>query len=250
MNPFKDHPTDPIFSRSHAFIGFALAMAAGTINVGGFLAFGRFVSHVTGFATLFGGESSSGRWVEAFELLSVPIFFLLGSMLSAYLIDRKRHQGHKPDLHWAMWIVTLNLGVASWLGAHDFFSAFGGGLDLTRDYLLLALLSLASGTMNGLITSASSGALRSTHLTGTTTDLGLGLVRVMFPNNDSRRHLREVRANWLRVGTIAFFVTGSLLGGLFFRHKGYHGFFLPTLLTLGLAIYLTLARLSALRESV
>jgi uncharacterized membrane protein YoaK (UPF0700 family) len=60
---------------------------AGTINSGGFLACGRWVTHVTGFATFFGIDLVTGEYKLALSMLIVPMFFLLGSFVSGYLID-------------------------------------------------------------------------------------------------------------------------------------------------------------------
>ena len=64
-----------------------LAFMAGTINSGGFLACGRWVTHVTGFATFFGIDLVTGEYKLALSMLIVPMFFLLGSFVSGYLID-------------------------------------------------------------------------------------------------------------------------------------------------------------------
>ncbi len=77
---------------------FLLSLSGGFINAGGFLATGRFVSHVTGFATLFGVDLSKSQFEAAIGILSVPFFFLLGAFLAGLLIDRPIHAGRKPHL--------------------------------------------------------------------------------------------------------------------------------------------------------
>ncbi|MCB0363343.1 MAG: DUF1275 family protein, partial [Bdellovibrionales bacterium] len=67
------------YSRSNLLVWLALAFQAGVLNVGGFLACGRFVSHLTGFAGFFGLEAARLRGLEALGMLTVPLFFLLGS---------------------------------------------------------------------------------------------------------------------------------------------------------------------------
>ena len=48
------------------------------MNADGFLASGRFVSHVTGFATLFGVAAANRKFYIAVGVLTVPIFFCHG----------------------------------------------------------------------------------------------------------------------------------------------------------------------------
>lgn len=74
---------------------FMMSFSAGCINAGGFLATGRFVSHVTGFATLFGIETEKRAVDSAFGILSVPIYFLLGAFLAGMLIDRPIYRKQK-----------------------------------------------------------------------------------------------------------------------------------------------------------
>ncbi|MBS1984916.1 MAG: DUF1275 domain-containing protein [Bdellovibrionales bacterium] len=224
-----DPKTDPLFSLRHSTHSFVLSFCAGFINVGAYLACLRFVSHVTGFATLFGASVSHMEWLEAVEILSVPLFFILGSIIAGLLIETRVHRGQKPLEGIAFGLISALVASAGWLGFHGFFGPFGTEFQLKQHYLLLALLCTASGLMNAVITSASRGAFRSTHLTGTTTDLGLGLVRVwaLDPKVHGARRAREQRANVLRIGTIAFFVLGSATGAFVFQAERYEAFLLP-----------------------
>ena len=70
-----------------------LGFNGGFINAGGFIVTGRFVTHVTGFATLFGVDSVKHGWQEALGILSVPFFFLAGSFVGGWLIARRVLRG-------------------------------------------------------------------------------------------------------------------------------------------------------------
>lgn len=206
---------------------FSLSFMAGNINAGGFLAAERFVSHVTGFATLFGIEAASGRWDQALGILSVPVFFLCGSIVSAYLVDSRFHRGHRPHYDWVMLLVFTCLVAVAFGGQFNMFGVFGEALRLKQDYFLLALLCLASGLQNAAITTASGASVRTTHLTGITTDLGIGIVRVLSTTQYNSTHVKEARANWMRVGTITSFAVGSFVGAFLFLKLKYLGFLLP-----------------------
>src|ERR1700677_459073 len=97
----------------------------GSFNAGGFLACRRFVSHVTGFSTLFGVESATERWDTAVGILTVPMYFVLGAMLSAYLIDRPLNQGKKAHYGWVMALITFFLISCGLLGHLKVFGIFG-----------------------------------------------------------------------------------------------------------------------------
>ena len=62
-----------------------MAFQAGLINIGGFMACHRFVSHITGFATFFGYEINQADTSAALSMLVVPMFFLFGCMISGFL---------------------------------------------------------------------------------------------------------------------------------------------------------------------
>jgi len=203
---------------------FLLSFNGGAINAGGFLATGRFVSHVTGFATLFGVNLQESRFHAALGILSVPLFFLMGAFIAGLLIDRPAHQGRRPRFDWVMGLSTACLFLAA--GGRNVFGGgvFGASFALEETYVLMALLCLACGLQNAAITSSSGRSVRTTHLTGLTTDLGLGLARVFtFGLNPDRRQ-DEARANWLRIGSIVSFILGSAVGCWIFFEFGYRGF--------------------------
>lgn len=203
---------------------FLMAFGAGCVNAGGFLATGRFVTHVTGFATLFGSELTILRWDAAIGILSVPLFFLAGAFIAGVLIDRRILRKKAPHFEWVMLMSAACLILAALAGEIDGLGQFGYEVRLKQIYFLLALLCLASGLQNAALTSSSGSSVRVTHLTGLTTDLGLGLARPPTAV--------ETRANRLRMGTIASFILGSAAGAALFKLYGYHGFFLPAAISL------------------
>lgn len=204
---------------------FLLSFNGGCINAGGFLATGRFVSHVTGFATLFGVDIATYQIQAALGILSVPIFFLLGAFAAGLLIDRPVSNGYKPHFDWVMGISALCLFSAAIGGELLQFGGFGDK-GLKQNYVLMGLLCLASGLQNGAITASSGRSVRTTHLTGLTTDLGLGLARILVFGARNPDLQKEIRANYLRFGSIASFIVGSAIGAWVFVQYGYLGFIL------------------------
>lgn len=214
------------FNNRNLFIWCVLAFQAGTINAGGFLACHRFVTHTTGFATMFGADFARGEWLSAFGMLSVPVFFLAGAMFSAFFTDRRLIRGLEPRYSLIMGaLVLLSLLVVA-LGAFGAFGTFGEPLALGRDYALLALLGLMSGLQNAVITSASGSVVRTTHLTGITTDLGIGFVRLLAHTHDQSREA-EFAAARMRVGLIVSFTLGSAVAASIFLQRHYWGFLIP-----------------------
>ncbi|MDR3607934.1 MAG: YoaK family protein [Oligoflexia bacterium] len=222
------HRLDQKPSRAVVLHWFLLAFNGGCINAGGFLATGRFVSHVTGFATLFGVDLVNRGSDAAIGILSVPTFFLLGAFLAGLLIDRPIYLHRKPHFDYVMGLSAFCLYLASF-GA-GVFGQFGEVIKLSQIYILLALLCLACGLQNGAITSSSGSSVRTTHMSGLTTDFGLGLARLLTLHDGEADYPKEILANKLRAGSILSFVLGSAVGAWIFIQVGYRGFVLSAVI--------------------
>lgn len=190
----------------------------------------RFVTHTTGFATFFGAELAQMHWATAAGMLAVPLFYLAGAMYSAFMIDRRISSNRNPEYRKVVATMALIIGVVCLGGVMGWFGVFGTALDIQKDFLLLALLCLASGIQNASVTSASGAVLRTTHLTGMTTDLGIGLVSIFYEKNPEKKYL-EKRKNKIRIGLMLSFIFGSMVGAYLFSHFEYFGFALPFLIT-------------------
>jgi uncharacterized membrane protein YoaK (UPF0700 family) len=216
-----------------------LAFLAGQINAGGFLSTGRFVSHMTGFGTLFGVEFGSGDWIAALGMLAVPIFFVMGIMISGYFVEMRILHERRPRFDLVMSLIVACLFLCALGGALNWFGRFEqlqSVLHLRDDYAIMALLCLASGLLNAAISSSSSSTVRVTHITGTTTDMGLGFVRWFalrkMANPDEAELKREKMMAEFRLGLIISFALGSAVGTIFFFRFHYLGFLLPMLCSL------------------
>jgi uncharacterized membrane protein YoaK (UPF0700 family) len=232
-----DHRLDHSPGKWVFFHWYLLSFNAGCVNAGGMLAAGRFVSHVTGFATLFGVHVAHGEFEAAIGILSVPISFLMGATIAGLLVDRQIYLGKKPHYDYVMLLSAVCLGLATLVGYLNRWPAFGQNFHLKQTYFLLVLLCLASGLQNAAVTSSSGSSVRTTHLTGITTDLGLGIARRMTFKGKDARSKKENEANLLRIGTIASFAMGSTVAAWLFIKIGYLGFALPCSISLYSALH-------------
>jgi uncharacterized membrane protein YoaK (UPF0700 family) len=132
-----------------------------------------------------------------------------------------------------MTIEAVLLGIVAVGGSRGWFGAFGAEPNIGNHFIVLACLTGACGLQNAAITSASGSTVRTTHMTGLTTDLGLGLIRAeVHPMSDEHR-VKERVANLARIGTLLAFMLGSLLAAFFFAKWRYRAFYVP----MGIAIY-------------
>ena len=206
-----------------------MAFQAGLLNIGGFMACHRFVSHVTGFATFFGYEINQSDAGHAVGMLIVPLFFLFGAMVSGFLVDIRLRLHKKPKYYLAFGFIFFLLLVVLVGGLTGQFGVFGEPLNNKSDYLLLILLCFICGIQNGSITSVSKSVVRTSHLTGITTDLGIGLARLLSARKLSESMDNEKKAVLMRIGIISFFGAGSVVGGKVFSIFAYGGFIIPVI---------------------
>ncbi len=219
------------YSVRNAFIWLALAFQAGVVNAGGVLACHRFVTHTTGFGTSFGIEVANGQTQLAIGMLSVPLFFVCGAMISAFLVDRRLIQNQPPKYAAVLFLMTLLMGTTLYAGLAGQFGTFGEPLTRARDYILLALLAMTSGLQNAMVTTAFGAIVRTTHLTGISTDLGIGLIRLISNAQKPEQRRNEVRATWMRAGIISSFILGSTLSSFIYLSVQYWGFVIPFLIS-------------------
>lgn len=227
---------DLLYDPRNLFIWFLLAFQGGSLNTGGYLAVHRFVSHVTGFATLAGVAAAEFDWATMLGMLMVPMFFLLGVIISAWNVERQRIKDSIPRYSLIFSIIFFNILFIAVSGSFGFLGEFGEPLNSSRDYLLLFLLSFTCGLQNAVISSASGAVIRTTHLTGPTTDFGIGLVRMWTTRKNL--HKQELFANWCRFGIYVSFILGSLISALLFVNFKFWGFYLPLAITLYTALRL------------
>lgn len=219
---------DALYEPQNIFIWFVLGFQGGLLNIGGYLAVHRFVSHITGFATLFGEEVLSHDLGRAFGMFLVPIIFLIGVMVSAWFIERRRILNKLPKYSLIFSIIILNLLFISIAGMSGKLGTFGEEFSFGRDYLLLFILAFTCGLQNATISSASGSVIRTTHITGPSTDLGIGFVKLwtMWGINKVIDK-KEIFIVWCRLGIILSFILGSIVGAFNFHKFEFMGFLFP-----------------------
>lgn len=220
-----------------------LGFQAGYINAFGFLACGRFVSHVTGFGTQIGLAVASSEFLFALELIGFPLSFILGAFSSSFLTSVRLELNLKPQYHLITLLLPLILIALMGAGMYGAFGPFGEQLILPRDFALLFLLSFVCGMQNGCFATLTKGQVRTTHLTGISTDLGTDLARLMFGNLSFHEYRLTRATNIVRVATFLAFAVGSIMSVIISQHLGYGALFAPCVTSM--AVYFGLSRIQA-----
>jgi uncharacterized membrane protein YoaK (UPF0700 family) len=200
-------------------LGTVLAFVAGAANAGGLLAVGQYTSHMTGIVSSVADHLVLGNMALALASLGALLSFVLGAMTTAWLVN----WGMRQQLRSAYGLPLLLEALALLL-----FGLFGAAMDhYTAVFipLTVVLLCFIMGLQNAVITKISHAVIRTTHVTGLLTDLGIELGKLLYINRHHRDNPQPVRANRAKMRVhsqliVGFFV-GGLAGALGFKHLGY-----------------------------
>ncbi|MGV3639478.1 MAG: YoaK family protein [Adhaeribacter sp.] len=197
-------------SKHNLQIASLLSFVAGIVNVAGFLAVAKLTTNVTGHFAFFVDEVFQLNFLQGFIYFLYIFFFFFGSFSSSYLVESISRR----DVNY---IYIIPTGIESLI--LFFLAVFGSELiDLHPNVIACSLL-FAMGLQNSLVTRISNARVRTTHLTGLFTDLGIELSQLFFYHEVESKNklLASIR---LRLTIISFFFIGGISGGVFYPKIG------------------------------
>jgi uncharacterized membrane protein YoaK (UPF0700 family) len=203
---------------TEAGLGVSLAFIAGAINAGGFLLVGQYTSHMSGILSAIADAVVLQALGPALAGTLAVVAFLSGAALSAILINwGRRHPRHPPHaLPLALEAVLL------------LFLGILGGPVRAEPVVALAvpLLCFLMGLQNATITKVSGARIRTTHMTGVVTDLGIELGKMLYwnyaPPVPAGYVVRADRAKMRLLGSIlSAFLLGGVTGALALAEIGF-----------------------------
>lgn len=209
--------------RHNLGIASLLSFVAGLVNVVGFFSVQRLTTNVTGHFAFFIDEFFKLNFENAFHFALFVFFFLLGAFLANFMVEtysriRESETYILPIIAEAMILAVI---------------AFTGNYLIAEspDTVAFSLL-FAMGMQNSLVTSISRSIVRTTHLTGLFTDMGIELSQLFFYKDrfHKRRLLKSIR---LRITIILMFFIGGVTGGLMFESIGIKTLLAGTFILLG-----------------
>jgi uncharacterized membrane protein YoaK (UPF0700 family) len=212
---------------------FLLAGAAGFVNGFAFLACQQFVTHVTGMVTRAGLELRD--FGIAAEYVIVFVSFVAGAAAAVVLLQARARKAAPDRWLTPLFVVALILAAVAAIGHFGGFVPLGSTTATDPPpVLLLSLLAFASGLQNAAVASTTSMSVRTTHLTGPTTDIGMLLGAACVSAGPERRSALAGAA--LRGGMALSFLFGAFLAVVMSARAGYLALLVPTgfVLTAGL----------------
>lgn len=198
-------------------LGLLLAFVAGATNAGGFLAVQQYTSHMTGIVSHIADELAVGEIVAVSAGIGAVVCFLIGASVCAVLVNWARRQRLRSEFAAPLMLESLLLLCFGLLG-HAFVGHSWMFVPAT-----VAVLCFIMGLQNALVTKVSRAEIRTTHVTGIVTDLGIELGKLFYWNLDANGE--KVMANRARLrllgALLAMFFLGGVLGALGFKHVGF-----------------------------
>lgn len=200
-------------------LAWSLAGIAGALNAAGFYAMGMFSSNMTGNVSSLADHLALADLAAAAPYLGLVASFTSGAAVSAVLINAGRRRGMAR-------IYALSiLAEAALLTGLAFADLWLTGTG--RVVLLAYGLSFLMGLQNAVVTRISNARVRTTHVTGMVTDIGIELGNLL----DLAWHRRgpggpgaEVEYNagklLLHGVTVLSFGSGGVFGVLAYRSLG------------------------------
>ncbi len=197
-----------------------LAFVAGAINAGGLLAVHQYTSHMSGLMASIADNLVLGSTALVVDGIAAVLSFIGGAATTAILVNwarrRRLHSQYAiPLLLEALLLIFFGLLGGSMQGQHWLFIP-----------LTVSLLCFVMGLQNAMITKLSHAEIRTTHVTGMITDIGIEFGKLLYwngPDGDiSQPPVLADRAKIrLLLVLIAMFVLGGVAGALGFKYLGY-----------------------------
>ncbi|PUE21930.1 hypothetical protein B9Z38_04140 [Limnohabitans sp. MMS-10A-160] len=200
-------------------LGLVLAFVAGAANAGGFLAVSQYTSHMTGIVSAMADHLALGEFRAYLTGFGALLSFIGGAACSAILVNVGRQ--HRLHSEFAMPLVleAVLLLCFGFLGERLSHIA---GLFVP---MTVMLLSFIMGLQNALVTKISRSEIRTTHVTGLVTDIGIEMGKAVYGLAAQAGHQSPVKASAARLQILLFlafsFFLGGVLGALGFKHLGY-----------------------------
>lgn len=197
--------------------GFFLAFIAGSINAIALLGFNhQGVSHLTGSSTLLGVQWAGGNVSEVLHLLLILASFVIGAGVSGFAIG---NEPLKLGRHYSVALLTESVLLLLAMYYLNESSNLG-------QYLA----SGACGLQNAMTSTFSGAAVRTTHVTGLFTDIGI-TVGLWF---------RGQRADKRRLVLYGTLISGFILGGVFgaqcYERFGFYSIIAPAAIAASMAM--------------
>lgn len=192
--------------KDNAQLGLFTSIIAGMVNVSSLVLFFSFTSNITGHYAILAEEIANGNWFQVIVVLFWVSLYFIGSFISNFLIINSSKKyifvAHSIPMILEM-LCFLVVG---------FYGQFNYKETLTETEFLVSVLLFAMGLQNGLTASISNFSLKTTHLTGLTTDLAMHFS--MLTKQEFRSMPAVIEKTKLLLIVLFSYLIGGVVAGL------------------------------------
>ncbi|MFA9485881.1 DUF1275 domain-containing protein [Moraxella haemolytica] len=185
-----------------------LAFCAGVLNTTALMGFTHIsASHVTGNVSALAVAALSADWPNMKLFLISIASFWAGSVLSGFIVGGSElHINRNYGLAMYLEVALLALSLALYMNDSDFGQM---------------MIAMACGLQNSMVTTYHGTVIRTTHLTGTTSDLGAMVGHWLADRKVKFSRVIVLSALWWS------FVVGGFMAVVLYRKVGYFSMLLP-----------------------
>lgn len=198
-------------------LGRCLAFIAGAINAGGFLVVNQYTSHMTGITSIAADSIALNQWIPAATMLFYIGCFICGAATTAMMVTWARFNHLNSQYALPITIEALLLIIFGLINASytDYINA--------NAVFIIALLCYLMGLQNAVITKISSTSIRTTHITGMVTDIGIEIGKILYSlKKDTHKHTQpNMDKISLHVSIVFMFLLGGVFGAYGFKYVGF-----------------------------
>ena len=195
-------------------LALSLAGVAGALNTAGFYAVGLYASNMTGNVSAVSDRTGTGDLVLAAQACLLVVLFVLGATTSTLMIRRRRRKAGPGAYAYSVCAEALLLVAVGLLVLPL--------AEPVRSHTLVLGLSFILGLQNAAVTKISEARVRTTHVTGMITDIGIELARWLDRDASASDRLKPHDPVRLRLYllTVGAFLGGGLVGVVAYRLVG------------------------------
>ena len=201
-------------------LGLLLAFNAGAVNAGGFLVVHLYTSHMTGILSSLADSLVLGQMTLVLGAVGALWAFMSGAGTTAIMVNWARQRKLRSTYALPLLLVAVLMLLFGLVGAITLSWPTPFAVPLT-----VLLLSFIMGLQNATVTKMSSSQIRTTHMTGVVTDLGIEMGKALYWNRTGTAPESQVRANQARLrlfaGLLGMFLVGGIAGAAGFKHVGF-----------------------------
>lgn len=206
-----------------------LSFVGGLVNVIGFLSLKMMTTNLTGYLAIFVSNLLTLHWDEVITIIAIIFSFFFGAFTSHFILNIQLRLLKK--VHFAVPLVfeSIMLAVLGYYGIEWINEGYG----LEVGCFMLFLM----GLQNSLVTFISNAVIRTTHVTGIFTDLGIEVARLFFNFTNGEERKRLFALIGLKLSIVTSFCIGGLIGAYFFHLIGFEVLYIGSAVILFTSVY-------------